>query len=95
MAKLRAALDEVASGHGRFGMLAGEPGIGKTRLVLEFAAIAEYSGVGVFCGRRYEGEEAPVNHPAFLQVGGAVTNGSLPVRLRLRDRLGFTATFPA
>ena len=31
MAELRAALDDAISGHGRMIMLAGEPGIGKTR----------------------------------------------------------------
>ena len=31
MAELRAALDDAMAGHGRLVMLAGEPGIGKTR----------------------------------------------------------------
>ncbi len=41
MADLWAALDDAISGHGRTGMLAGEPGIGKTRIAQELASYAE------------------------------------------------------
>ena len=40
MAELEAALDDVLSGQGRFVMLSGEPGIGKTRTAQEFASHA-------------------------------------------------------
>ena len=37
MAELRAGLEDALSGRGRLLMLAGEPGIGKTRTADEFA----------------------------------------------------------
>ena len=47
MEVLQAALENALAGRGRVVLLAGEPGIGKTRLTGEFAAFA---GAGV-CGR--------------------------------------------
>ena len=41
MAELKAALEDTISGHGRLVMLAGEPGIGKTRTAQELASHAE------------------------------------------------------
>ena len=41
MADLRTALDDAISGHGRLVMLAGEPGIGKTRTAQELASYAQ------------------------------------------------------
>ena len=54
MTELVAALDEALSGSGRLVMLAGEPGIGKTRMVQELAALAEVRGVRVVVGHCYE-----------------------------------------
>ena len=47
MADLTAALDDCLSGHGRMVMLAGEPGIGKTRTIQELASYAENRGATV------------------------------------------------
>ena len=44
MAQLSAALDDAMSGRGRIVMLAGEPGIGKTRTAQELAILAEAKG---------------------------------------------------
>ena len=44
MAELTAALDDALAGRGRMVMLAGEPGIGKTRAAQELAAPAEQRG---------------------------------------------------
>ena len=44
MAELKAALERALSGQGQLVMLAGEPGIGKTRTVQELAALAEDQG---------------------------------------------------
>ena len=41
MADLQAALDDAVSGQGRLVMLAGEPGIGKTRTAQELAGYAQ------------------------------------------------------
>ena len=65
MAELRAALHDALSGHGRFVMLAGEPGIDKTRTAQEVAAYAEEQGAKVLWGWCYEGEGAP---PYWLWV---------------------------
>ncbi len=57
LAVLNAALDDAVAGRGRMVMLAGEAGIGKTRLAQEIASLSEQrgalasSGVGVTSGR--------------------------------------------
>jgi DNA-binding CsgD family transcriptional regulator len=63
LAVLTAALDDAKAGRGRLVMLAGEPGIGKTRLVQELATLAKASGVQVLWGWCYEGEGAPSYWP--------------------------------
>src|SRR6185295_11465456 len=45
IAELEAALASALAGSGRVALLAGEPGIGKTRLARAFAAEAEARGV--------------------------------------------------
>ncbi len=77
MAELRAALDDALTGHGRMVMLAGEPGIGKTRTAQELAALAEQRGAQVLWGRCYEEDGAPPYWPwvqplrAYIQQAGA------------------------
>ncbi len=63
MAELTAALDDALSGQGRLIMLAGEPGIGKTRTAQELAALAEQRGAQVLWGRCYEEEGVPPYWP--------------------------------
>jgi DNA-binding CsgD family transcriptional regulator len=63
MGGLRAALDDALSGRGRLVMLAGEPGIGKTRTAQELASHAETLGAQVLWGWCYEGEGAPPYWP--------------------------------
>jgi transcriptional regulator with AAA-type ATPase domain len=53
MAELKAALQDTLAGRGRLIMLAGQPGIGKTRTAQEFAAIAYSCGAQVLWGRCY------------------------------------------
>ncbi len=67
LAALKAALDDAISGQGRLVMLAGEPGIGKSRTAQELASYAETRGVQVLWGRCYEGEGAPPYWP-WLQL---------------------------
>ena len=50
-------------------LLAGEPGIGKTRLAEELAALARDQGAAVLWGRCYEGEWAPPYGPWVAALG--------------------------
>lgn len=56
-------MDEALAGHGSVALLAGEPGIGKTRTSNELAAYAKSKGVEVLWGRCYESEGAPPYWP--------------------------------
>jgi DNA-binding winged helix-turn-helix (wHTH) protein len=67
MAALRAAIDAALGGQASLVMLAGEPGIGKTRLAEEAAAYARLHGAQVLVGRCYEGESASPYSP-FVEV---------------------------
>ena len=64
---LRTAVDEAVAGRGRVSVVAGEAGIGKTRLSSEAAAYAELRGAHVLWGRCYEGEGSPAYWP-WVQV---------------------------
>ncbi|HIN23152.1 MAG TPA: ATP-binding protein [Dehalococcoidia bacterium] len=59
MADLQAAMDRVVAGQGQLVMLAGEPGIGKTRTAQELASYTESLGSRVLWGWRYERDGAP------------------------------------
>ncbi len=63
MSELTAALDDAMSGNGRLVMLAGEPGIGKTRIAEELADRARSLGAQVLWGWCYEREGAPPYWP--------------------------------
>jgi DNA-binding CsgD family transcriptional regulator len=67
LAALTADLDAAVAGRGGVVLLAGEPGIGKTRLAEELAAAAAVRGVGVLWGRCWEGEGAPAFWP-WVQI---------------------------
>ncbi len=56
---LAAALDEALSGRGQMVALAGDPGIGKTRLAQELASKAQSVGAQVLWGWCYEHAGAP------------------------------------
>jgi class 3 adenylate cyclase len=63
LAELLAALDDLPSRGGALFLLSGEPGIGKTRLVEEFAARAADRGARVLSGRCWESGGAPAYWP--------------------------------
>ena len=63
MTQLETTLAEAMSGQGRLVLLAGEPGIGKTRTAQELASLAESLGAKVFWGWSYEEEGAPPYWP--------------------------------
>ncbi len=63
MAELKDALDDAVAGQGRSVMLAGEPGIGKSRTAQELGVHAAAMGVKVLWGWCYEREGAPPYWP--------------------------------
>ena len=76
MARLRSALADALAGHGRMVMLAGEPGIGKTRTAQELASEAETHGALVLWGWCYEGEGAPPYWPWVQPIRNYVRNAN-------------------
>jgi DNA-binding SARP family transcriptional activator/tetratricopeptide (TPR) repeat protein len=63
LAELLAGLDEALAGRGRLFLLAGEPGIGKSRLAEQLAAQAKARGAEVLVGRCWEAGGAPAYWP--------------------------------
>jgi hypothetical protein len=74
-------LDAALGGQGRLVLVAGEPGIGKTRLLQEFAAAARRVGALVLFGRCLEGAWVPPYHPFVEAITGYATQVN-PTRLR-------------
>jgi DNA-binding CsgD family transcriptional regulator/tetratricopeptide (TPR) repeat protein len=72
MAELTDALVDAISGQGRIVMLAGEPGIGKTRTAQELRAYAESLDVRVLWGWCYEEEGAPPYWPWVQSLGSYI-----------------------
>jgi len=67
LTELRTALDEAVNGHGSLVLVAGEPGIGKTRLAERLALEAAPLGAVMLWGRGWEGGGAPPFWP-WIQV---------------------------
>ena len=67
MDELKTAVEDALSGQRWLVMLAGEPGIGKTRLAQEVAAYAHQRGVRVLWGRCHSTQGAPSYWP-WLQI---------------------------
>jgi DNA-binding CsgD family transcriptional regulator len=78
---LTADLETALAGRGGLVLLAGEPGIGKTRLAEELAAAAAARGALVLWGRSWEGEGAPAFWP-WVQVVRAYVQAADPAALR-------------
>jgi hypothetical protein len=108
LAELVGALDRATGGTPTFAAVTGDPGIGKSRLAAELAAVARARGVSVVVGRCSQDDGAPPLWP-WTQVFGALgtplpveeTSGeALPgAQFRSRDRvvralLEATATTP-
>jgi DNA-binding CsgD family transcriptional regulator len=81
LAALTADLQAAVAGRGGVVLLAGEPGIGKTRLAEELAALATARGALVLWGRCWEGEGAPAFWP-WVQVVRAYIQTADPAALR-------------
>ena len=69
---LRDALDHSIAGRGRIVMLAGEPGIGKTRTAQELALHVEKAGATVLWGHCHEEAGAPPYWPWVQIIRGAL-----------------------
>ena len=63
LAELAGGLDDAFAGRGRLFLLAGEPGIGKSRLADELSAHATVRGAQVLVGRCWEAGGAPAYWP--------------------------------
>ena len=85
MGELTAALEGARSGHGQMVMLAGEPGIGKTRTAQELAGYAERLGVQVLWGRCYEEPGMPPYWPWAQPIRSYVRNQS---QAQLQSEIG-------
>ena len=64
-----AMLDVAESGQRAFASLVGDPGIGKSRLAGELAAVAEERGMRVLVGRCSQDEGAPPLWPWISVLG--------------------------
>jgi DNA-binding winged helix-turn-helix (wHTH) protein len=80
--RLERALDAALAGRGGLVLLAGEPGIGKTRTAEEIARVARERGAEVAVGRCFEGEGAPAFWP-WLQLLRELLAASDLERLRV------------
>lgn len=88
LAKLKAALGKAGEGTGRTVFIAGEPGVGKTRLAGEFAGYARSIGWQVLTGRGYEMLSMPPYVALSEALGDYVHN--CPIE-RMRRELGQNA----
>ena len=88
MAELMAFLDSSMAGQGRLVMLAGEPGIGKTRTATELASKAQERGAQVYWGWCYEGEGAPPYWPWIQSIRSYVRTATAA---RLESEMGSNA----
>ncbi len=78
---LCAALDAACADGGRLVLLAGEPGIGKTRTALELTAHAAFRDARLVWGRCHEEAGAPSHWP-WVQILRAVAAARHPNDLR-------------
>lgn len=78
---LRAALEGAMAGRGRFLIIDGERGIGKTRVAEEIGAYAETRGAAVLWGRTYEDKVTPSYWP-WVQAVRSYVRHTEPEQLR-------------
>ncbi len=80
---LQAAFEQACAGHGRIVMLAGEPGIGKTRTAQELAGRAAQRGAAVLWGRCHEESGAPPYWPWVQVIRAALRDADRDLLARL------------
>jgi predicted ATPase/class 3 adenylate cyclase len=86
LAELDALLDTVAAGAGRLVMLAGEPGVGKTRLAQEVMLAARNRDWLIATGRCYEPQEIVAYFPFYEVLSAAYAAAPLGLRSELPRR---------
>ena len=70
---VRDAVDTAAGGHGRFVLVVGDAGIGKTRLAEFTVAVAARKGFSTAWGRCWEAGGAPAYWPWIEAIRGLVS----------------------
>ena len=90
--QLRHCLEAAIRGQGSLVLVAGEPGVGKTRLVSELAIDTADRGLQVLTGRAYETEGMPPYLP-FIEALNQHIRGR--TQEELREDLGETAPYVA
>jgi eukaryotic-like serine/threonine-protein kinase len=88
LAELLAGLDDAIAGRGRLFLVAGEPGIGKSRLAEELVRHARRRGVRVLVGRCWEAGGAPTYWPWMQALRAHVRDQAAD---ELREELGAAA----
>jgi class 3 adenylate cyclase/tetratricopeptide (TPR) repeat protein len=88
-ASLRRLVEDALAGHGRVALVAGEPGVGKSRLVAEIGDEAQAGGMRVLAGHCGEMSGAPPYLPYVEMIEQAISNPRSP--LALREALGDVA----
>jgi class 3 adenylate cyclase/tetratricopeptide (TPR) repeat protein len=88
-ADLRRLVDGALAGHGGLALVAGEPGVGKSRLVAEIADEAEAQGMRALTGHCVEMTGAPPYLPYVEIIEQAIINPRSP--LALQEALGDVA----
>jgi class 3 adenylate cyclase/tetratricopeptide (TPR) repeat protein len=86
---LRRLVNEALAGHGGLALVAGEPGVGKSRLVAEIGDEAQARGMRVLIGHCVEMSGAPPYLPFVEMIEQAISNPRSP--LALRQALGNVA----
>src|SRR5215218_5770777 len=81
-ANLRRAVEEALGGRGRLVLLAGEAGVGKSRLVAEVAAEADARGMRVLTGHCVDSDSAAPYLPFVEMIEEAVSNPRSPLTLK-------------
>ena len=92
VSQLRHCLDGAIRGQGSLVLVAGEPGVGKTRLLSELAIDTVDRGLQVLTGRAYETEGMPPYLP-FIEALNQHIRGR--TQGELREDLGETAPYVA
>jgi class 3 adenylate cyclase/tetratricopeptide (TPR) repeat protein len=84
--QILAPVDEVAAGAGRLLLLAGEPGVGKTRLAQEVTLVAHNYGFLLTVGRCYEQQQSVPFYPFREALGMLYAVAPAVVRTQASQR---------